>query len=198
MAKLYFIYAPMNAGKSAHLLMKAHSFLENGMSILCLKPSIDNREGNDVIKSRVGIQMDCVPIDSTDDIDKFFIQYCNNIDAIGLQTPSWILCDESQFFTTEQIDQLANIVDKYNVNVMCYGLRVDFKGHLFDGSKRLFEIADNIEEIKMSCNCGKKAIINARIDEYGNVLTEGEQIQIGGNSMYKSMCRKCYFDKIKK
>jgi thymidine kinase len=115
------------------------------------------------------------------------------MEGMGQPIPKWILCDESQFFTEEHINQLAKIVDILDINVMCYGLRNDFTGHLFEGSKRLFELADNIEEIKLSCKCGKKAIINARIDEYGSILREGEQILIGGNESYKSMCRQCFF-----
>lgn len=197
MSKLYFVFSTMNAGKSAQLLMKAHSFLENNIPILCIKPSIDNRDGEGVIKSRIGIEMECLTIDDTDDIKAIIKQYSVNMEAIGQPTPKWILCDEAQFLTDAQVDQLCSIVDEFDINVMCYGLRNDFTGHLFPGSKRLFEMADNIEEMKLSCACGRKAIINARINEYGEVITNGEQIKIGGNNMYKPMCRKCYYDKIK-
>jgi thymidine kinase len=196
MAKLYYVFSTMNAGKSAQLLMKAHSFLENNIPILCIKPSIDDRDGQGVIKSRIGLEMECLTIDSDDDIEKFIIQYCANMNGYGLPCPQWILCDESQFLTSEQVDQLSVIVDNYDINVMCYGLRNDFTGHLFPGSKRLFELADNIEEMKLSCACGRKAIINARINEYGDIVTDGEQIKVGGNNMYKPMCRKCYRDKL--
>ena len=193
MSKLYFIHAPMNGGKSAHLLMKAHSFLENDTPILCLKPSIDNRENCEKINSRIGLSIECLTIDIDDNIYLIINDYCLNMEGMGQPIPKWILCDESQFFTEEHINQLAKIVDILDINVMCYGLRNDFTGHLFEGSKRLFELADNIEEIKLSCKCGKKAIINARIDEYGSVVREGEQILIGGNESYKSMCRQCFF-----
>lgn len=193
MSKLYFIHAPMNGGKSAHLLMKAHSFLENDTPILCLKPSIDNRENCEKINSRIGLSIECLTIDIDDNIYLIINDYCSNMEGMGQPIPKWILCDESQFFTEEHINQLAKIVDLLDINVMCYGLRNDFTGHLFEGSKRLFELADNIEEIKLSCKCGKKAIINARIDEYGSILREGEQILIGGNESYKSMCRQCFF-----
>lgn len=193
MSKLYFIHAPMNGGKSAHLLMKAHSFLENDTPILCLKPSIDNRENCEKINSRIGLSIECLTIDIDDNIYLIINDYCSNMEGMGQPIPKWILCDESQFFTEEHINQLAKIVDILDINVMCYGLRNDFTGHLFEGSKRLFELADNIEEIKLSCKCGKKAIINARIDEYGSVVREGEQILIGGNESYKSMCRQCFF-----
>lgn len=196
MAKLYYIFSTMNAGKSAQLLMKAHSFLENNIPFLCIKPSIDDRDGKGVIKSRIGLEMECLTIDIDDDIEKLISQYCANMNGYGLPVPQWILCDESQFLTEEQVDQLSVVVDNYNINVMCYGLRSDFIGHLFSGSKRLFELADNIEEMKLSCACGRKAIINARIDEYGEIITNGEQIKVGGNNMYKPMCRKCYRDKL--
>lgn len=196
MAKLYYIHSTMNAGKSAYLLMKAHSFLENNTPILCIKPVIDDRDGQDVIKSRVGISMECLSINSDDNIYGIINQYCSDLNGMDIPTPKWILCDESQFLSGEQVEQLAMVVDNIGINVMCYGLRNDFTGHLFEGSKRLFELADNIEEMKLSCSCGRKAIINARIDEFGNLITSGEQIQIGGNEMYKPMCRKCYFEKL--
>lgn len=196
MAKLYYIHSTMNAGKSAYLLMKAHSFLENNTPILCIKPVIDDRDGQDVIKSRIGISMECLSISSDDNIYGIINQYCSDLNGMDMPTPKWILCDESQFLSGEQVEQLAMVVDNIDINVMCYGLRNDFTGHLFEGSKRLFELADNIEEMKLSCSCGRKAIINARIDEFGNLITSGEQIQIGGNEMYKPMCRKCYFEKL--
>ena len=197
MAKFYFIFAPMCTGKSALLLMKAHSFIENNIPILCIKPSIDTRDGKDVIKSRLGIEMNCVSIDNDDNIYNILENHCSNLEAMGLPTPKWILCDEAQFFTEEQIEQLSMIVDYMDIDVICYGLRNDFTGHLFSGSKRLFELADNIEEVKLTCTCGRKAIINARINEYGDIVTDGEQIQVGGNNMYKPMCRKCYHEKLK-
>lgn len=196
MAKMYYIYAPMNTGKSAYLLMKAHSFLENSTPILCIKPAIDDRDGEGVIKSRVGLEMKCLAIDVDDDITGIITEYNANMQAIGLQAPKWILCDESQFLTEAQVDQLSYIVDNFNINVMCYGLRNDFTGHLFPGSRRLFELADNIEEIKLSCACGRKAIINARFNEDGEIVTNGEQIMVGGDDIYRPVCRKCYNDMV--
>ena len=187
----------MNTGKSAYLLMKAHSFLENNIPILCIKPSIDDRDGRGVIKSRIGLEMECLAVDPDDNIKGIIEQYCVNMNGMGYPSPQWLLCDECQFFTEEQIEQLGEIVDDFDINVMCYGLRDDFTGHLFPGSKRLFELADNIEEIKLSCACGRKAIINARFDEDGDIITDGEQIKVGGNEMYKPMCRKCYNDRVK-
>lgn len=182
----------MNSGKTAQLLMRAHSFMENGIPILCVKPSVDTRDGDSVIKSRIGLKMECLSIDQDDDIFEITRQYCETMEAMDNPSPRWILCDESQFLTPTQVDQMARIVDDLGIDVMCYGLRNDFTGHLFDGSKRLFELADNIEEIKLTCKCGRKAVINARIDEFGCVVKEGNQVQIGGNEMYRPMCRKCY------
>ena len=104
----------------------------------------------------------------------------------------WVLIDESQFLTAEQVDQLAQVVDEYGVNVMCYGLRTDFQTHLFEGSRRLFELADTIDEIKSTCTCGRKTIVNARIDRNGDVILDGEQVEIGGDDKYMAMCRRCY------
>ena len=104
----------------------------------------------------------------------------------------WVLIDESQFLTAEQVDQLAQVVDDYGVNVMCYGLRTDFQTHLFEGSRRLFELADTIDEIKSTCTCGRKTIVNARIDRNGDVILDGEQVEIGGDDKYMAMCRRCY------
>lgn len=192
MSKFYFVYGPMNVGKSAYLLMKAHSFLENNIPMLCIKPSIDDRDGENIIKSRIGLEMECLTIQPDDNIAGIIDLYCTNMEAVGYPRPQWLLCDECQFFTEEQIEQLATLVDNYDINVICYGLRNDFTGHLFPATKRLFELADNIEEMKLSCSCGRKAIMNARLNEYGEVITKGEQIQVGGNDIYKTMCRKCY------
>lgn len=172
--------------------MNAHSFEERGIPFLCIKPSIDDRDGEDVIKSRIGIQRECITVDPTHNLYKFIETYLLDIQIEGYQRPLWILVDESQFLTEEQVDQLADVVDSFDINVMCYGLRTDFKTNFFPGSKRLMEIADDIEEIKSSCGCGRKAIFNARIDDNGNIVTEGEQIEIGGNERYVSLCRTCY------
>lgn len=114
------------------------------------------------------------------------------------QKPKWLLVDEAQFLTTEQVDELSDVVDCLNINVICYGLRTDFKTHLFDGSKRLFEIADTFEEIKTTCDCGtEKCIYNLRIDSEGNVVTEGKQVEVGGEDKYITVCRKCYKNMLK-
>lgn len=191
-AKLYYIQAPMNSSKSAMLLMKAYNFEERGLRVLCLKPAIDNRDGESIIKSRVGIKRKCIMTKGIENIFQIIKEY-NNTHLLN-----WVLVDEAQFLKSEQIDQLARVVDELGINVMCYGLRADFRTKLFEGSKRLFELADSIQEIKQSCSCGRKAIINARVDEKGNIVTDGNQVEIGGNDRYIALCRKCYYDKIKK
>lgn len=197
MPKLYFIQSPMNGSKSALLLMKAHSFEERGIPFICMKPSIDNREGVDFIYSRVGIKRECITIDPDDNIFNIVNDIIALIDKTNAKLLQWILVDECQFFTAKQIEQLTKIVDDLGINVMCYGLRTDFNTHLFEGSKRLLELADDIDEIKISCSCGRKAIINARVNDDGYVITDGEQILIGGNDRYIPLCRKCYSDAIK-
>lgn len=197
-SKLYYYFGVMSSSKSALLLMKAHSFEERGIPFLCIKPSIDDRDGEDIIKSRIGISRECITVDITHDLYKFIDTYVVNVQMQGYDKPKWILVDECQFLSSEQVDQLANVVDILDINVMCYGLRTDFKTKFFDGSKRLMEIADDIEEIKASCSCGRKAIVNARVDTNGNVVNEGEQIEIGGNERYISLCRRCYGQAIEK
>ena len=197
MSKLYFIQSPMNGSKSALLLMKAHSFEERGIPFICMKPSIDNREGVDFIYSRIGIKRECITIDPDDNIFNIVNDIIALIDKTNAKLLQWILVDECQFFTAKQIEQLTKIVDDLGINVMCYGLRTDFNTHLFEGSKRLLELADDIDEIKISCSCAKKAIINARVNDDGYVITDGEQILIGGNDRYIPLCRKCYSDAIK-
>ena len=192
MSKLYFIQSPMNGSKSALLLMKAHSFEEREIPFICVKPSIDNRDGVDVIKSRVGIQRECITIEPDENIFDLIKECVIKSELQMVDAPKWILVDESQFLTKLQVEQLAHIVDDLNINVMCYGLRTDFTTSLFEGSKRLMELADDIEEIKISCSCGRKAIINARIDSNGKVVVDGQQILIGGNEQYIPLCRKCY------
>jgi thymidine kinase len=197
MAKLYFKYGTMGSTKTMNLLTTAYNLEEKGISVMCMKPSVDTRDGLEVIKSRIGIEKGCVIIYPDSDLYKS-IQNIRSVEAATFKPiTNWILVDEAQFLSKEQINSLAKVVDDFNVNVMCFGLRTDFKSNLFEGSKRLFEIADSIEELKSICECGKKTIINARIDENGNVITDGNQIEIGGNDKYVSMCRKCWYDKIK-
>lgn len=198
MSKLYFYYGTMGSSKSALLLMNAYSFNERGVSFICMKPSIDNRDGVDIIKSRIGIQRECISFDPDDNIFDFIKECVYDSQIQMVETPKWILVDESQFLTSEQVEQLAMVVDKLDINVICYGLRSDFSTHTFDGSKRLFELADDISEMKISCSCGRKAIINARVDKNGEIILNGEQIMIGGNESYIPLCRKCYFEAVDK
>ena len=197
MAKLYFIQSPMNASKSALLLMKAHSFEERGIPFVCLKPSIDDRDGVGVISSRVGIQRECLNIAQDENVFLLILQHAASCGIALEPPPQWVLVDECQFLSPTQIDQLSDVVDELGINVMCYGLRTDFTTELFDGAKRLMELADDINEVKISCSCGRKAIINARVDGDGKIVTSGNQIMIGGNDQYISLCRKCYKDAIK-
>ena len=175
------------------LLAKAHSLEDRGQKILLLKSSIDTRDGNGVIHSRSLGDRPCTIINPEDDIIKVV---SGNQD---IKNPiKFILVDEAQFLTEKQVEELANIVDFLGINVICYGLRTDFQTKLFVGSKRLFELADNIHEIESTCECGRKTIVNARIDNDGNVITDGEQIEVGGDDRYVALCRKCYYNRKKK
>ena len=197
MAKLIFNFGPMNSRKSLDLLATAYNFEEKDIPFLALKSSLDTRDEG-VIKSRAGLERKCTLVTPEINIYEVVKQYNNILIVQGDKPLKWILVDECQFLTEDQVDQLSDIVDYLDITVMCYGLRTDFKSHLFPASKRLFEIADTIEEIKSSCECGKKAMINARFDSEGNILTEGSQILVGGDDIYKPLCRKCWKDKIRK
>ena len=189
--KLYFRYGTMGSAKTALLLTTAYNFEERHMDYLCLKPIIDTREEKSVIRSRIGIERECRWIyENTNlyDLAKELYRTQNRV-------PAWYLIDGAQFLTAAQVDQLSRIVDDFGSNVMCYGLRTDFQTHLFEGSRRLFEIADTIDEIKSTCNCGHKTIVNARIDSAGNIVEEGAQVEIGGDDRYVAICRKCWRNK---
>ena len=160
---------------------------------IIFKSEIDNRDGDNVIHSRAIGERECVTLSKDNDIFKIISTYKED-EFIGVEPLKWILVDEAQFLTTEQVDQLAAIVDVFGISVICYGLRTDFQTHLFEGSKRLFEVADTFEEIKSSCYCNHKTIFNARIKD-GNIVTDGEQVEIGGDDKYVSLCRKCYYEK---
>ena len=183
MAKLYFKYGAMGSSKTANALITRFNYMERGMKVWLIKPSIDNRDGADMIRSRIGLEAKADVITPDTDI---FEEFKNHSDC------HVIIADECQFFTEAQIDQLRAIVDKLDLPVLCFGLRTDFLTHMLEGSRRLFEVADSIAEIKTICSCGQKAIVNARIDEEGHVLTEGGQILIGGNDSYVAMCHKCW------
>ena len=186
--KLYFKYGTMGSAKTALLLTQAYNFEERGMQYLCMKPIIDDREKDNVIRSRIGIERKCSWIYPESDLYAMLKEMFDKT----LVVKDWILIDEVQFLSAQQIDQLARIVDDYGVNVVCYGLRTDFQSHMFEGSRRLFELADTIEEIKSTCSCGRKTIINARIDSAGNIVTDGNQVEIGGDDKYVALCRRCW------
>ena len=194
--KLYFSYGTMNSGKSLQLLAQAHNFQEKKIPFIILKSEIDDRDGTDVIHSRALGDRECVTIKRTTNIYKLISTMVNINNAMYKPQLKWVLVDESQFLSKEQVDQLAAVVDKFDISVMCYGLRTDFQTNLFEGSKRLFEVADSLIEIKSSCECDGKTIFNARVDKDGNVVVDGEQIEVGGDDRYVSMCRKCYYEKV--
>jgi thymidine kinase len=197
MAKLHFIHGVMASSKSLRLLATAHDFDEKNIPILVIKPSADTRDGEDIIKSRAGLERECVSVDSNINLFEL-VGKVNRVKMASLQEGiKWVLVDECQFLTEEQVDQLSDIVDFMDIDVICYGLRTDFKSKLFPASKRLFELADGIEEIKSTCQCGKKASINARFSPEGNIITEGSQILVGGDDLYRAICRKCWKNLIK-
>ena len=189
MAKLYFKYGAMGSSKTAQALITKFNYEERGMKVWLIKPKTDSRDGADTVKSRVGLSSVCTPIDADDDIFNAYTAEHIEYDVV--------ICDECQFFSEEQIDQLRRIVDELGVPVMCFGLRADFMTRLFEGSRRLFEVADSIAEIKTICECGSKATVNARISD-GKVVTEGEQVMLGGNESYVAMCHKCWKDRIRR
>ena len=189
MAKLYFKYGAMGSSKSAQALITKFNYEERGMKVWLIKPAVDNRDGGSIIASRIGLSADGVAIGENDDIAKMFIESYIESDVI--------IADECQFFTPEHIDALRFIVDEYSVPVLCFGLRTDFTTSLFDGSRRLFEVADSISEIKTVCECGRKATVNARLDAEGKVVTEGEKVMLGGNESYQAMCHRCWKKKSK-
>lgn len=196
MSKLYYRYGCMGSGKSLQLLATAYNFEERSIPFILLKSEIDTRDGSNIIHSRALGDRDCVCISTDVDIYHLIVKFVNQQIAFGLNKIKWILVDECQFLTEKQVEELAAIVDKFNISVICYGLRTDFKTKLFPASKRLFEIADSVEEIKSSCSCNEKTIFNARMDENKNIVTNGNQIEIGGDDKYISLCRKCYFEKV--
>lgn len=179
----------MGSSKTAQALITKFNYEERGMKVWLIKPEIDDRDGASIIRSRIGLEATAHVIRHDGNIyDEFKKQ--QGIDVV--------ISDESQFFSAEQIDQMRRIVDDCDVPVLCYGLRTDCFTRVFSGSGRLLEIADTITEIKNMCECGNKAIVNARIDGDGKIVTTGEQVFIGGNSHYRPMCHKCWREKIKR
>ncbi len=194
MAQLYFYYSAMNAGKSTSLLQSAHNYTEQGMAVLLYTAAIDGRVEKGVIASRIGLKSKASMFDaSTELFSKIAEQITErrqNASEHAIQQISCVFVDEAQFLSREQVDQLAKVVDCLNIPVLCYGIRSDFQGELFPGSQRLLTIADKLTELKAVCHCGRKATMVVRRDASANVIKSGEQVVIGGNDSYESMCRK--------
>ena len=182
MAKLYFHYSTMNAGKSTLLLQAAHNYEERGMAVHLLTARLDTRAGPGRIGSRIGLSRQAATFGPTDDLQARV--------AALTPRPACVFVDEAQFLTEAQVWQLARVADDLGVPVMAYGLRVDFLGELFPGSKALLALADDLREVRTICHCGRKATMVVRLDGEGRVVTGGEQVQVGGNESYLSLCRR--------
>ena len=184
MAKLYFKFGAMGSSKTAQALITKFNYEERGMKVLLVKPSTDNRDGATTVRSRIGLTAEAITVAESVNIYDLYKNEYNECNVI--------IVDECQFLHPDQVDQLSQVVMDYNIPVLCFGLSTDFLTHLFPGSKRLFEIADSISEIKSVCKCGDKATVNARLDDNGNVVFKGDQLCIGGNERYVAMCKKCW------
>jgi thymidine kinase len=189
MAKLYFKYGAMGSSKTAQALITKYNYEENDLKVWLIKPGADTRDGASIVRSRIGLQAEAQVIPADMDVYAFFA--ANRAGACDV-----VILDECQFMTEAQIDQLRAIVNDFNIPVMCFGLRTDFQTKLFPGSMRLMEVADNIGEIKTICDCGNKATVNARIID-GYIVTEGDQVLLGGNDAYIAMCHRCYIQGIR-
>lgn len=189
MAKLYFKFGAMGCSKTAQALITKFNYEERNMKVMLVKPSIDTRDGVDIVKSRIGLSQTAIAVGKEIDLYKLYETAHSDCDVI--------IVDECQFLTPEQVDQLGQIVIDKDIPVLCFGLSTDFTTHLFPGSKRLFEIAESISEIKSVCKCGAKATVNARLDDAGNIVTTGDQVCIGGNDRYVAMCRRCWLKRQK-
>ena len=184
MAKLYFYYSSMNAGKSTALLQSSYNYKERGMNTLVLAPEVDDRFGAGKGSSRIGLESEATIFNKEDDLHGIVTT------AINYEPLHCVLIDEAQFLTKDQVFQLGEVTDKLNIPVLAYGLRTDFQGEPFEGSKYLLSWSDNLKELKAICHCGTKATMVIRLDEHGKTVTEGSQVEIGGNDRYISMCRK--------
>ena len=188
MAKLYFKYGAMGSSKSAQALTTKFNYEEKGMTVWLIKPGTDTRDGVDVIRSRIGLSQKAQVIPPNEGI----IEAYNNAGNYDV-----IIVDEAQFLTPSQIDELRTLVDEEDLPVLCFGLRTDFRTKFFPGAMRLMELADSISEIKTICECGRKATVNARFDDSGRIITEGDQVVLGGNDRYTAMCHRCWVERIK-
>ena len=189
MAKLYFNYSSMNAGKSTMLLQANHNYIERGMKPRIYTSDLDNRFGNGEIVSRIGLKSKSNIFTSKTDIykDISYVSTYSNVDCV--------LIDEAQFLTQNQVIQLGKIVDEFGIPVLAFGIRTDFQGNLFEGSKYLLAWADNLKEIKTVCHCGRKATMVLRLNTRGEIVSDGTQIEIGGEEKYVSVCRKHFVEK---
>jgi thymidine kinase len=184
MAKLYFYYSAMNAGKTTTLLQSAHNYHERGMRTLILTPRLDDRYGEGIVASRIGLKARGLIFERDDDLQAMAL---SDIDRLGAL--HCVLVDEAQFLSRQQVWQLTEIVDRMRIPVLAYGLRTDFRGELFEGSQYLLAWADNLSEIKTICHTGRKATMVVRVDEHGRAVTDGPQVEIGGNERYVSVSR---------
>ena len=187
MAKLYFYYSAMNAGKTTTLLQSAYNYQERGMRTLIMKPRIDDRDGQGVVASRIGLKARAVLFDRGDDLLSMAASDMDGNGKLGC-----LLVDEAQFMTKAQVWQLSDVVDRFSVPVLAYGLRTDFRGELFEGSQALLALADNLVEIKTICHTGRKATMVVRVDAAGRAVSDGPQVEIGGNERYVSVSRAEY------
>ena len=188
MAKLYFNYSAMNAGKTTVLLQSAHNYRERGMTPLLFTPALDDRHRVGVIRSRIGLEAEAVVFEPDTDLFECVLK------ELESRSIHCVLVDEAQFLSKQQVFQLGEVVDRNNIPVLCFGLRTDFQGELFEGSKHLLAWADQLQEIKTICHTGRKATMVVRVDENGYALKEGSQVQIGGNDRYVSVSRREFKD----
>ncbi|HIF9421258.1 TPA: thymidine kinase [Photobacterium damselae] len=186
MAQMYFYYSAMNAGKSTTLLQSSFNYRERGMTPLIFTAAIDDRYGKGKVSSRIGLQEDAELFNNADDL------YAQITDIHNEKKIDCVLIDECQFLTKDQVYQLTEVVDKLHIPVLCYGLRTDFRGELFEGSRYLLSWADKLVELKTICHCGRKANMVIRQDETGRAIANGDQVEIGGNDRYVSVCRTHY------
>ncbi|MBB5042559.1 thymidine kinase [Shinella fusca] len=190
MAKLYFSYATMNAGKSTLLLQASYNYRERGMRTAILIAAFDDRAGQGRISSRIGLSADAIAFDRADDL----YRHIEELNGEGDDRIACVFVDEAQFLTEEQVWQLARVADRMHIPVMAYGLRTDFQGKLFPGSRALLALADELREVRTICHCGRKATMVVRLGADGKVVKEGAQVEIGGNDKYVSYCRRHWDD----
>jgi len=191
MAKLYFNYASMNAGKSTMLLQASYNYRERGMRTVIFTAALDERAGRGKVSSRIGLEEAAIPFEAADDLHAMVE------DLHGQGSIACVFVDEAQFLQPQQVWQLARVADRLNIPVMTYGLRTDFQAKLFPGSQELLAIADELREVRTICFCGRKATMVARLDQHGDVVREGAQVDVGGNEKYVSFCRRHWEDKMR-